>query len=145
VERSKRNLAAVAGIVMAGVLSTWAPDAPAADAVETRIDTRDVTLVSGGIGTEEADALRAVASRYPLELVFARNVDGREEFLSDVRLTISDANGRVVVDRASGPIVLIGIPSGVYTVSAQFGGQVKTRRVAVGDGRHEKVSLVWSS
>lgn len=139
-ERSGKGIAAIVIVVLAGILSTWAPDVPGVG----NADDRAVVLKSGGIGKEEADSLRAMAPQFPLELVFVRRVDDREEFVADVRLVIADADGRTLVDRALGPIVLIGVPDGVYTISAEFGGQVKTRRVAVGDGRHEKVSLVWS-
>jgi hypothetical protein len=140
VERSKQGIGAIVLIVLAGILSTWAPDAPGAAAV----DGRNPALVSGGVGKEEADSLRTLAPQYPLELVFVRRVDNREEFVADVRLTIADGGGRVLVDQALGPIVLVRVPDGVYTVSAEYGGQMKTRRIAVVDGRHEKVSLVWS-
>jgi hypothetical protein len=139
VERSKQGIGAIVLIVLAGILSTWAPDAPGA-----AVDGRNPALVSGGVGKEEADSLRTLAPQYPLELVFVRRVDNREEFVADVRLTIADGGGRVLVDQALGPIVLVRVPDGVYTVSAEYGGQMKTRRIAVVDGRHEKVSLVWS-
>jgi hypothetical protein len=71
-----------------------------------------VEYVNGGFGTEEADALRAEARNYPLELMFSRRGEGeRAEFVADVRLQILDATGRVIVDRASqGPIFLARLP-----------------------------------
>ena len=105
-----------------------------------------VEYVNGGFGTEEADALRAEARNYPLELMFSRRGEGeRAEFVADVRLQILDATGRVIVDRASqGPIFLARLPNGQYTISAEFQGRTQTRRIALGNGRRESVSFYWS-
>jgi hypothetical protein len=105
-----------------------------------------VEYVNGGFGTEEADALRAEARNYPLELMFSRRGEGeRAEFVADVRLQILDATGRVIVDRASqGPIFLARLPNGDYTISAEFQGRTQIRRVALGNGRRESVSFYWS-
>jgi hypothetical protein len=111
--------------------------------VEALVDGR-ISYVNGGFGTEEADALRAQAADYPLELVFVRRVDNREEFLADVRLVIVDGKGQVMIDRAAGPIFLARLPDGQYTITAEYAGAQQSRRVAIAGGRHEKISLVWS-
>lgn len=105
-----------------------------------------VEYVNGGFGTEEADALRAEARNYPLELMFSRRGEGeRAEFVADVRLQILDGAGRIIVDRASqGPIFLARLPDGQYTISAEFQGRTQTRRIALGSGRRESVSFYWS-
>jgi len=153
-----RQRAAVTLLVVAGVLSTWSFDAPGAQTMpgterqaapsNARAGFESaapvVTFVTGGIGKEEADAMRADAPNYALELVFVRKVDNREEFVSDVRLRIADQNERVVVERAAGPIVLAQVPNGTYTIVAEFGGQTRTQRVALSPGRHEKITMVWS-
>jgi len=152
-----RQRAVVTLLVIVGVLSTGSFDAPGA---QTMPGTQGqapgnaragfepaapvVTFVTGGIGKEEADAMRADAPNYALELVFVRKVDNREEFVSDVRLRIADQNERVVVERAAGPIVLAQVPNGTYTIVAEFGGQTRTQRVALSPGRHEKITMVWS-
>ena len=153
-----RQRATVALLVIAGVLSTGSFDAPGAQTVpgapsppvpaasrpgfESAAPV--VTFVTGGIGKEEADAMRADAPNYALELVFVRKVDNREEFVSDVRLRIADQDDRVVVERAAGPIVLAQVPNGTYTIVAEFGGQTRTQRVALAPGHHEKITMVWS-
>ena len=139
-DRSGKGVGAVVLVVLLFIVSTWAPDVPGA----TPIAAQDVAIVSGGVGKEEADAMRVAAADYPLQLTFVRNVGDRDEFIADVRLTIADTAGHVLVDQKSGPLVLVRLPDGVYTVSAEFGGQQKTRRVSVGVGRHESVSMVWS-
>ena len=105
-----------------------------------------INYVNGGIGQEEAEALRAEARMYPLELSFSRRGDGeRAEFVADVHLQILDAAGQVIVDRASqGPIFLAHLPDGQYIVNAEYQGRTQTRRVAVSGVRHEALSFYWS-
>jgi len=119
------------------------PGARAAS-LQSLIDAH-VAYVNGGFGTEEADALRAEARYFPLELMFSRRGDGaRAEFVADVHLQIQDAAGRMIVDRASqGPIFLARLPDGHYTISAEFQGRTQTRRIALGNGRRESVSFYW--
>lgn len=128
-------------IVLAGVLSPFS--AYPAD-LAALVDAH-ASFVNGGIGKEEADAMRAEAVDYPLELVFTRRTDNRDEFVAAVHLTIQDRDGQVVVDQPSqGPIFLARLPDGTYTVTAEYRGETQMRRVAVVDGKHAKLSLVWS-
>jgi len=132
---------AIAGLVIAGVLSTWTPDSPA---LPPDTASSGHSYVNGGVGKEEADAMRAQATDYPLELVFVRAADSREEFVADVHLVIADAGGRALVDRdAQGPIVLARVPDGAYTITAERGGEQRIHRVDVAAGRHQKVAFVW--
>jgi hypothetical protein len=128
-------------IVLAGILSPVS--AYPAD-FGALVDAH-ASFVNGGVGKEEAEAIRAVAADYPLELVFTRRADNRDEFVAEVHLTIQDRDGQVIVDRAQqGPIFLARLPDGAYTVTAEYRGETQTRRVAVADGKHAKLALVWS-
>jgi hypothetical protein len=128
-------------IVLAGVLSPFS--AYPAD-LAALIDAH-ASFVNGGIGTEEADAIRTEAADYPLELVFSRRADERYEFVAEVHLRIQDRDGQVIVDKPfQGPIFLARLPDGTYTVTAEYRGETQKRRVAVVDGKHAKLSLVWS-
>ena len=132
---------ALRAVVLAGALSV--SNLYGAD-LQSLINAH-INYVNGGIGQEEAEALRAEARIYPLELMFSRRGAGeRAEFVADVHLQILDATGRVVVDRASqGPIFLARLPDGQYTISAEFQGRTQTRRIALGNGRRESVSFFW--
>jgi hypothetical protein len=105
----------------------------------------DVTFINGGVTSDEADAMRAEASRHPLEITFARRGEtpGRNEFVAEAQLRMLDAQGRVVLDRpGSGPIVLADVPPGSYTIEATYNGETKTQRVQVGQG-HAKATFLW--
>jgi len=132
---------AAPAIVLAGVLSPVS--AYPAD-LGALVDAH-ASVVNGGVGREEADAMRAEAADYPLELVFTRRADDRYEFVAEVHLTIQDRDGQVIVDQPfQGPIFLARLPDGPYTVIAEYRGETQMRRVAVVDGKHAKLSLVWS-
>jgi hypothetical protein len=139
--RKRKAWHALMVLATAGLMSASTFDALGADVLA---DGR-ISYVNGGVGKEEADAMRALAADYPLELVFVRRVDNREEFVADVHLLIVDAKGQVMIDRAAqGPIFLARLPDGQYTITADYGGAQQSRRIAIGGGRHEKISLVWS-
>ena len=102
-----------------------------------------VTFVNGGITQDEADALRAQARDYPLEIQFATRTDTGNAFAADVHVRITDANGRqVLVLPSADPILLATLPPGRYTVEATFEGVARRQQVEVGRG-HTKVGFRW--
>ena len=117
--------------------------APAWSAIESR---GDVSYMNGGIGKEEADEMRAQAPRFPVELQFVRINNGNEEFVVDVAIRIADRAGRVVLDLpGQGPMFLVNLPDGEYTIDLENDGEVKTRHVLVShNSRPQKLAFVWS-
>lgn len=98
---------------------------------------------NGGITTEEADALRAQAASYPLEIQFARRMAEGDAFAADVAVRISDRAGNTVLDLPSAePILLARLPEGRYVVEATYEGQTKRQQVTVGRG-HQKLGFLW--
>jgi hypothetical protein len=76
-----------------------------------------VVYVSGGIGQEERNALRAVAKDYNLRLAFA--TEGRGAYLAGARVRIENLDGGVILDtRAEGPLFFARLPKGRYRVLA---------------------------
>lgn len=103
--------------------------APAWSAIETQ---GEVSYMNGGIGKDEADAIRAQASRFPLELPFVRRADGHEEFVVDVAIRSADRAGRVVLELpGQGPVFLVNLPPTANTGSISS---------ATGSGRRD----AWS-
>ena len=90
--------------------------------------------VCGGIGSDESTAMRAAMKDFPLSLLFAR-ADGA--YLADVEVAIKDAGGATALAlRANGPVCLIDLPAGKYTIEATSpgGGAAKRETVSVGGG-----------
>jgi hypothetical protein len=106
----------------------------------------DTPFLNGGVTKDEADVMRAQASRYPLEITLARRGEaaGRNDFVADALLRVLDASGRVVVERRdTGPIFLATLPDGAYTIEATWNGQTKSQQVHVAGGRHSQVTFLW--
>lgn len=100
-------------------------------------------VLTGGIGSDEVTAIRAVAGYWPLTLEFAAQHGERAEWLSDVQVRFVDLRGSTVLEFTSaGPLALVRVPAGDYTVLADSGGQVLSRKVRVG-GNGQRVVLVW--
>jgi hypothetical protein len=90
--------------------------------------------VCGGIGSDESRAMRAAMKEHPLSLLFAR-ADGA--YMADVAVTVqgADDGAAVLALRANGPVCLIDLPAGRYTIDASVGGTAAKRQtVTVGGG-----------
>jgi hypothetical protein len=106
----------------------------------------DFTFISGGIGQEEAIAIRHATPYYSLALEFLLKAKPRDEYLSDVKVRIRDANHKLVLNATSnGPFLLANLPDGKYTISAQRNGELKTREVQIETKEHRRVVFEWQS
>jgi hypothetical protein len=104
----------------------------------------NVTYVSGGIGIDQADAMKRAANAYPLELEFLESGQTRSVFTAGVQVTIRDRTGQVVLDaRSDGPFMLARLPDGQYTISVENTGKVESRRVTVEHTKHQAVVFEW--
>lgn len=82
---------------------------------------------SGGIGLGEREELAQLRSAYRLRVATAARLSGA--YLAAVQVTIADAGGRRIFDRAlAGPLLLVDLAPGRYTVEAT-NRQGQTQRV----------------
>jgi hypothetical protein len=103
-----------------------------------------VAYLTGGIGLDESRAIIQAASQYPLELEFVRKTTVRNEYMSDVKVTIKDHAGKTVLEAVSGgPFLLARLPAGQFTVSADRGGDAKQSIVNIKPNGHERVMFEW--
>ncbi len=108
-----------------------------------------VTYVSGGVGDSEAEAMRAIAKNYSLEVVFIQKLKQREEFLAAVNVQIKDHHHNLLLDiTTDGPYLLANLPAGHYQIIAQYNGNIKQQwLVIVGSNNkkstHKKVVFWW--
>jgi hypothetical protein len=121
---------------------------PATRSAATAVGAQaNVDYLNGGIGKEEADRMREMSSRYPVQMTFSQHdaSAGTDEFVADVHLRVIDRDGRTVVDLpAQGPIFLLRLPDGAYTAEAEHDGAVKSQRFDVVAGRHDTLAFSWS-
>ena len=100
-----------------------------------------VTYLSGGIGSDESSAMKAEAKNYPLSLVLSAGKEGA--YVADVPITIKDAAGEEVLNVRGGPIVLVKLLPGRYTISATRNGQALHQAVTVKAKGDTHASLHW--
>jgi hypothetical protein len=105
----------------------------------------DVSFLTGGVGAEEATALRRMKSDYPLALTFIEREGGRDYYTAMVDVDIRGADGaRVLCIERVGPLLLVRLPAGDYRVAARLmNGAELTREVSVATGKNQNLSLVW--
>lgn len=108
---------------------------------ETVVMVGNVSYVSGGVGEESRERLNAFSSAFNLRLLLASKSG---EFIGDVRVTIADAKGRVVLEAVSeGPIFMANLPPGSYEVTASSGEQPYRQKVAVSKGKQASLHFRW--
>jgi len=125
----KANCKMLAGAIALGVALPAA--ATSMSSSLPKLETQSgVTYLSGGIGSSEAQSMKAEAKHYPLSLTFSAGKDN--EFLASVPVTIENSAGKKVLDTVSyGPIMLVKLPAGKYTISAEAYGKTYRRVVQV--------------
>ena len=86
----------------------------------------------GGVGSDDSEAIRAQMKEHPLSLLFARPGGA---YLADIDVSIQGGGNMEPLNfRANGPVCLVDLPAGSYTVQATSGGVVKKESVIVGTG-----------
>jgi hypothetical protein len=101
-----------------------------------------ITYVSGGIGEEEAVAMKTAAKHYDLMLTFAER--GTGAYLADVKVKVNDQQGKTVLNTVSdGPIFLAKLPDGKYTIEVNENGKSLTRIVRVNHKHHDRLTFYW--
>jgi hypothetical protein len=84
----------------------------------TRTIQNGVAYITGGVGSDEAAALRSVTNQYSLRLSF---VTQRGQFLSDVDVEIVGPSGDSLLKAHTlGPFLYVSLPPGRYQVAAQM-------------------------
>jgi hypothetical protein len=114
--------------------ATTMPVQPQEQIAATVINPNGIRYISGGIGADEQARIEAAQAQYPVKLVFA---DSNGAYMSNVDVTVSNAStGETVLGlQTDGPILLMDLKPGNYTVKANDKGQVKTQQLTVSDAR----------
>jgi hypothetical protein len=88
-------------------------------------------VITGGVGAEAREDFMKAYRDHNLHLAFA---DRSGAFLADVEVAIRDAQGREVWSGTTeGPLLFARLPSGRYTVHAEFDGEARQRSIQVGE------------
>lgn len=104
-----------------------------------------ILYVTGGVGVDEANAMRCAKSMYPLSLEFIHHAKPKDEFLADVNVSINNQAGETVLQVMSeGPYLLAKLPSGKYTIIARIKDDSRTRHVTVTEKKPMHVVFEWN-
>jgi hypothetical protein len=114
-----------------------------ADIPESKV-SQGIEYISGGIGSEESDAMLALGKKWPLVLEFSQDHPQRPLWVADVTVKILDQKKKVVFEALSeGPIMLLKMNPGKYDAEYSFEGKVLKRSLVVEEGKFQKQSVVW--
>lgn len=92
--------------------------------------------IAGGFGLEEREELARARNDYRLRVATAARGSGA--YVANVRIRIADVSGRILFDRElPGPVLLIDLAPGRYTVQARLRGETvqTSTQIGVGDRR----------
>lgn len=96
-----------------------------------------IEYLSGGAGQEARAAIASMQAPFPMRIVFS---EGSGEYIVVDHVAISAGSRRVLEVDGVGPMLLVKLPQGDYTVEATYGGRTERRTVRVG---RERLSLNW--
>lgn len=99
-----------------------------------------ISYVTGGIGKDESDALRATQSNYNLRIM---NADKSGHFSGDTRIVISDLQHNPLLDTTSGPLFYANLPKGKYIVEGYNQEQTKKQVVTIANGKPAHIRFAW--
>jgi len=126
------SLAAAAG-------GAWASENPDN---ETVIMAGNVSYVSGGIGEDSRERMKAFSAAFNLKLLLAYKSGS---YMSDVDVVVADAKGKPLIKASSeGPIFMARLPAGAYEVTATAVGQAQRQKVTVTNGRQAVLHFRWA-
>jgi hypothetical protein len=105
----------------------------------------EISFVSGGIGSNESEAIQAEAKKWPLLLQFSQaDQKGWGTWVSGVSVKITnDKKEKILNLICDGPFLLLGLKPGSYVIEASYEGITQQRNVMVRQGQSEKLSIYW--
>lgn len=134
-------LPVIAHFVVLGLMASNFVSGVAAEELTAKT-SNGVSYLSGGFGEDERERLRSIAVGDNLELSFALQ---NKEYLGGANVLIKDARGNNVLEAISeGPLFLVDLPAGSYTVEATAMGKTLKQAVHVPSKGHAQVYFAWN-
>ncbi len=113
------------------------------DLLAIQQDEHGVDYVTGGIGSEEVEAMEAFKSQFNMYFLFSEGKAGR--LVDDVSVSILDSKKQPVfnVEHAA-PRLLLNLPNGTYTVVATYLGNTQQYGFS-SSKKHQRIILNWKT
>src|SRR5258705_13760959 len=135
-------LPVIAHFVVLGLMASNFVSGVAAEELTVKT-SNGFSYLSGGFGEDERERLRSITVGDNLELSFALQ---NKEYLGGANVLIKDAKGNNVLEAVSGgPLFLVDLPAGSYTVEATAMGKTLKQAVHVPSKGQERVYFSWNS
>ncbi len=140
----RTKLTVMSALVAVNMLSLGSAFAMSSDSLPPMKTQGSISYLTGGVGKDEAEAIKLAAPKYPLSLEFVQHAKPKNEFLANVDVTIVDQAGATVLKTVSdGPFLLAKVPHGRYTVMAEVNGKTKTMHTTVAAHNPKHLVVVW--
>lgn len=104
-----------------------------------------IRYISGGIGIDSADEMRAHRNDYPVAITFLFSDCGVKQFTAGIQVLIETAGGEPLLEAVTeGPYLFIDLPAGSYRLEARSDlGEPQRRNFAVVAGKHLDLTVTW--
>ncbi len=104
------------------ILACCGPTSSYGEPLQSLQEAHGISYVTGGIGSEEVEALEPFKSQYGVYLMFTEGKVGR--VIDDVNVRILNQNKQVIFSVAhAGPRLLLNLAAGNYTIIAENQGE----------------------
>ena len=131
----RRLIASALLLLAASVAQAQVPPTQSANGVD---------FVMGGIGSDESQAILSEGKWWPLTIDFSEHTADGDVWISDARVRIVNAAEQTVFDQVcDGPLLLVNLPPGAYTIAAQHKASIKVQKIQVVKGESRRVSIHW--
>lgn len=108
--------------------------------LRTTPSTGSVHYVQGGASLEARAALQQAQPAFSVRNEFSGQGG---EYVVPERVTVSGSQGQLLALEQVGPILMLDLPPGRYTLQAQYAGQVQTKDVEVGERDLRTLNWRW--
>ncbi|MFM1870416.1 MAG: hypothetical protein RLY99_1160 [Pseudomonadota bacterium] len=140
----KTHLLKLVHMLMAAVIFAWVNTSFAQADVPESKNYQGIQYITGGIGSEESEAMLELGKKWPLVLEFSQAHPQRPLWVADVTVKIIDQKKKVVFDAMSdGPILLVNLAPGNYELQLSFEGKPLKRAVKIEENKPIKLSITW--
>ena len=103
-----------------------------------------IQYITGGIGSEESEAMIELGKKWPLTLEFSQDHPERPLWVADVDVKIINQKQKVIFTAVSeGPILLINLEPGTYNMEFVFEKKSLKRKVKIEEGKAQKLPIAW--
>lgn len=115
-----------------------------ADDIAIQQDSHGVDFVTGGIGSEEVEAMEVFKKQFNLYFLFSEGKVGR--VIDDINISITDnKNQTVFALEHAAPRLLLNLPSGKYQATASYLGNEQRYRFTHDAKKHQRIILNWKN